>query len=230
MGCSKGLEWPNRSCIDYIRWIQEGFFGCPQKCGVGNAHKNLTVSDRMVGKTYILKSNEYLSCYLKTLTYKIQSVQHFTDNHQYWTMTNATTLNFALQSVTCDHNKTNIFNNECMLTSTHLSLFFPTVEQTSTSSSISFLHSGLQDSCSPPSQIVPNPITWYFLPLLIMLPRQAHLFPNFQFFLPESLLLYPLLSTPCVFPFPSVLTPSLICPSLPLFCPSTLLLCPHPLL
>uniref|UniRef100_A0A8C4PZH3 N-acetylglucosaminyl-proteoglycan 4-beta-glucuronosyltransferase n=1 Tax=Eptatretus burgeri TaxID=7764 RepID=A0A8C4PZH3_EPTBU len=45
-----------------------------------------------------------------------------------------------------------------LLTSTHLFLFFPPVEPPSTLSSISFLPPGLQDICSPPSQIPPPPI------------------------------------------------------------------------
>ena len=54
---------------------------------------------------------------------------------------------------------------ECISTCLFL-FFFPPVESTSTSSSISSFPPGLQDICSLPSQVILHPKPWSFLPSL----------------------------------------------------------------
>jgi len=103
--------------------------------------------------------------------------------------------------------------------STHLHsfvpLFFPPVESTSTFFSIIFFPPGLQDSFSPPSQIIPNAKPRSFLPL-----------SNFHFFLPESFLLHPSCSPLASSPAPPFLPTPIVCPIPHLSCPSTPLLVP----
>ena len=70
------------------------------------------------------------------------------------------------------------------------SSFLMLVESTSTSSSISFLPLGFQDSCSPPSEIIPNLKPWSFLPSLTP--------PQGPSFLPEFSSAHNILFIPCV--------------------------------
>ena len=86
--------------------------------------------------------------------------------------------------------------------------FFTPVDSASTFSSISFFPPGLQDSCSPPSQIIPHPKPGcFFTP--VKPPSMSSPQPNFAS-------VY-ILSTPCVHPYPSSLPKSLVCPSQSIF-------------
>ena len=100
-------------------------------------------------------------------------------------------------------------------------LFSPPVEPTFTSSSISCLPSGLQDSCSPLSQIIPSPKP-YFLPPLPPPPKltsfQVSSFSFLRVCFSSNIV------HPTRLPQTSFLPTPIICPSLHLFCPSFLLL------
>ena len=74
--------------------------------------------------------------------------------------------------------KTTKMKNHCSPSFFHSS-FFLLLEQTPTLSSIPLFPSGLQNSCSPPSLIFPNPKPWPFLSPLIHPKPISFKFPTF---------------------------------------------------
>ena len=106
------------------------------------------------------------------------------------------------------------------------SSFFLPLEETPTHSSIPCFPPGLQNSCSPPSLISPQPKPWSFLPPVIHPKPTSFKFPAFH---PESPynvhLVYP------VFPAPSLSLPQISCLFPTVLCfPLPSLLSPAPLL
>ena len=97
--------------------------------------------------------------------------------------------------------KTTKIKNHCSPSLFHSS-FFPPLEQTPSLCSIPFFPPGIQNSCSPPPLIVPQPNSRSFLSLLIHPKPTSFKFPAF---LPESLCNFHLVFP--MFPAPSLSLP-----------------------